>query len=57
MFRSGDYYNRVPTTCSIAGTRRHLAGGSHAEVHAELEGLVEAVRRETGAGIELRSRR
>jgi acetylornithine deacetylase/succinyl-diaminopimelate desuccinylase-like protein len=53
-FRAGDYFNRIPTSCSIAGTRRHLAGGSHAEVHAELEDLVASVRRETGARIELR---
>jgi succinyl-diaminopimelate desuccinylase len=52
-FQSGDYYNRVPTSCSIAGTRRHHADGSHAEVHAELEALVEELRRETGADIEL----
>jgi acetylornithine deacetylase/succinyl-diaminopimelate desuccinylase-like protein len=52
-FRSGDYYNRVPTTCTISGTRRHLAGGSHAEVHAELEGLAETLRQETGARISL----
>ncbi len=53
MFRSGDYYNRIPTSCSISGTRRHLAGGSHAEVHAGLETLVAAGRRETGAAIDL----
>lgn len=52
-FRSGDYYNRVPTSCAVSGTRRHLAGGSHAQVHAELEGLVEALRQETGAQIKL----
>lgn len=53
-FVAGDYYNRVPTSCSIAGTRRHFTDGSHALVHEELEDLVESVRQETGAPIELR---
>jgi acetylornithine deacetylase/succinyl-diaminopimelate desuccinylase-like protein len=52
-FQSGDYYNRVPTRCSIAGTRRHDAGGSHAQVHDELEGLVQGLRTETGSEIAL----
>jgi acetylornithine deacetylase/succinyl-diaminopimelate desuccinylase-like protein len=52
--QAGDYYNRIPTSCSIAGTRRHLAGGSHAQAHAELEGLVDDVRRESGADIDLK---
>lgn len=52
-FVSGDYYNRVPVSCSIAGTRRHFADGSHAAVHAELEALVAALREETGASIRL----
>jgi acetylornithine deacetylase/succinyl-diaminopimelate desuccinylase-like protein len=52
-FVSGDYYNRVPVSCSIAGTRRHFADGSHASVHAELEALVATLRAETGATIRL----
>jgi acetylornithine deacetylase/succinyl-diaminopimelate desuccinylase-like protein len=52
-FQSGDYYNRVPVDCAIAGTRRHFADGSHEEVHRELEALVEALRAETGAAIDL----
>jgi acetylornithine deacetylase/succinyl-diaminopimelate desuccinylase-like protein len=52
-FVSGDYYNRVPVSCSIAGTRRHFADGSHAAVHAELEALVDTLRAETGASIRL----
>jgi acetylornithine deacetylase/succinyl-diaminopimelate desuccinylase-like protein len=52
-FVAGDYYNRVPISCSIAGTRRHFADGSHAQVHAELEGLVAQLRAETGADIRL----
>lgn len=52
-FVAGDYYNRVPVSCSIAGTRRHFADGSHALVHAELEGLVAQLRAETGADIRL----
>ncbi len=52
-FVSGDYYNRVPVSCSIAGTRRHFSDGSHAAVSEELEGLVARVREETGADIRL----
>jgi acetylornithine deacetylase/succinyl-diaminopimelate desuccinylase-like protein len=52
-FVAGDYYNRVPISCSIAGTRRHFADGSHALVHEELEGLVAQLRAETGADIQL----
>lgn len=52
-FVAGDYYNRVATSCSIAGTRRHFSDGSHAEVHRELEELVGSVRDETGADVRL----
>ncbi|MBI2755642.1 MAG: M20/M25/M40 family metallo-hydrolase [Chloroflexi bacterium] len=51
-FTCGDYFNTVPERCELAGTRRHGPGTSLAAVRDELEGLVEAVRHETGADIE-----
>lgn len=49
---AGDYNNRVPGSCEIAGTRRHHADSSLDAVRDQLLQLVEEVRRETGARIE-----
>ena len=51
-FTSGDYYNRVPITAHIKGTRRHLAGSNMGQVRAELEAIAAEVAAETGAIIE-----
>jgi succinyl-diaminopimelate desuccinylase len=54
-FVSGDYPNRLPVRAELAGTRRHDETSDLAAVAAELEGLVEGVRRQTGARIALRA--
>ena len=51
---SGDYPNRLPVRAELAGTRRHDETMDLAAVGVELEALVDAVRQETGAPIELR---
>jgi succinyl-diaminopimelate desuccinylase len=48
----GDYFNTVPERCEMAGTRRHGPDSNLTAVRDELEALVEAVRRETGAQID-----
>ncbi len=53
-FVSGDYPNRLPVRAELAGTRRHDETSDLAAVGAELEALVEGVRRATGAPIDLR---
>lgn len=54
-FVSGDYPNRLPIRAELAGTRRHDETIDLAAVAAELEALVDRVRRRTGASIELRA--
>lgn len=54
-FVSGDYPNRLPIRAELAGTRRHDETSDLAAVAAELEALVERVRRRTRAAIELRA--
>ena len=54
-FVSGDYPNRLPVRAELAGTRRHDESIDLAAVAAELEVLVDRVRRRTGATIELRA--
>jgi acetylornithine deacetylase/succinyl-diaminopimelate desuccinylase-like protein len=54
-FASGDYPNRLPVRAELAGTRRHDETSDLATVAAELEALVDGVRRRTGAAIELRA--
>jgi acetylornithine deacetylase/succinyl-diaminopimelate desuccinylase-like protein len=54
-FVSGDYPNRLPVRAELAGTRRHDGTSDLAEVAAELESLVEGIRRQTGADIRLRA--
>ena len=55
-FAAGDYPNRLPVRAELSGTRRHDEGSTLAEVAAELEALVDGVRRETGAPITLVTR-
>lgn len=52
-FVSGDYPNRLGVRAELAGTRRHDEASDLKAVAAELEALVEAVRRRTGAPIVL----
>jgi succinyl-diaminopimelate desuccinylase len=54
-FASGDYPNRLPVRAELAGTRRHDGSSDLAEVAAELESLVDGIRRQTGANIDLRA--
>jgi acetylornithine deacetylase/succinyl-diaminopimelate desuccinylase-like protein len=54
-FVSGDYFNRLPVRAELAGTRRHDETSDLVAVAAELEGLVDGVRRQTGATVELRA--
>jgi len=54
-FVAGDYPNRLPVRAELAGTRRHDESSDLAAVGAELEALVERVRRATSAAIELRA--
>jgi acetylornithine deacetylase/succinyl-diaminopimelate desuccinylase-like protein len=54
-FVSGDYPNRLPVRAELAGTRRHDETSNLAAVAAELESLVEGIRRRTGAAVELRA--
>jgi len=51
-FVSGDYYNRIPTSCVIAGTRRHEADGSLEQVRDELLAIAADIERTTGATVE-----
>jgi len=54
-FVSGDYPNRLPVRAEMAGTRRHDETSDLAAVGAELEALVDGVRRTTGASIDLKA--
>jgi acetylornithine deacetylase/succinyl-diaminopimelate desuccinylase-like protein len=54
QFRSGDYYNRVPASALISGTRRHHAETLLPEVRDQLVALAAEVARDTGATIEPR---
>lgn len=55
-FAAGDYPNRLPVRAELSGTRRHDERSTLAEVAAELTALVDRVRRETGAEIDLVTR-
>ena len=52
-FQGGDYFNRLPTTCTLAGTRRFGPETSLSDVREEFERTAATVAAETGAGIEL----
>jgi acetylornithine deacetylase/succinyl-diaminopimelate desuccinylase-like protein len=53
-FVSGDYFNRVPVVCELAGSRRNDKTMSLQEVGDELQALVDDVRKESDATIELK---
>lgn len=48
---AGDYNNRMPASCEVAGTRRHHAGSTLEDVAAELSAIAAEVAAETGAEI------
>jgi acetylornithine deacetylase/succinyl-diaminopimelate desuccinylase-like protein len=53
LFQSGDFYNRLPTSCRIMGTRRYGPEKTHEEVGRELHAMVSAVAEESGCRITL----
>jgi acetylornithine deacetylase/succinyl-diaminopimelate desuccinylase-like protein len=52
-FTAGDYYNRMPTTAVIQGTRRHDIDETLVDVETELRAVVDEVIARTGAPIRL----
>lgn len=52
-FVAGDYYNRLPIRAELAGTRRHDGTSDLVAVAAELEALVDEVRRDAGPSAEI----
>ena len=52
-FQGGDYFNRMPAGCVIAGTRRFGPGCSLEEIREEFEGLAARVQGESGAEVEV----
>jgi len=52
-FQSGDYFNRMPTTCRIAGSRRFGPDRCLEDVREEFECIAETVRAETRTDVEL----
>jgi acetylornithine deacetylase/succinyl-diaminopimelate desuccinylase-like protein len=53
QIESGDFYNRVPTRCRIVGTRRYAPHRRFAEIQAEFEARLDAIRNTTTASIRL----
>ena len=53
LFQSGDFYNRLPTSCRIMGTRRYAPEKTHDEVAREFQEMVDAIAHETGTRIRL----
>ena len=52
-FQGGDYFNRMPASCVIAGTRRFGPGCSLDAIREEFEGLAARVQEESGAEVEV----
>ncbi len=53
QFESGDFYNRVPTTCRIVGTRRYAPEKRFPQVEAEFQARLEPLRRRSATTIHL----
>ncbi|MDI7277009.1 MAG: M20/M25/M40 family metallo-hydrolase, partial [Anaerolineae bacterium] len=53
QFECGDFYNRLPARCRIAGTRRYGPDRRFPEVEAEFEARLEPLRRHAPAAIRL----
>jgi acetylornithine deacetylase/succinyl-diaminopimelate desuccinylase-like protein len=52
-FQGGDYFNRLPTNCCLAGTRRFGPQHTMEDIHAEFASLADQVQAETGAQVEV----
>lgn len=52
--RAGDYYNRIPTTCHLKGTRRTIPGVTFDQMAAGFHALVNRIAAETGVEIKLK---
>ena len=52
-FQGGDYFNRLPASCVIAGTRRFGPQGSMEEIRREFDQLAARVAKESGAKVEV----
>ena len=52
-FQGGDYFNRMPASCVIAGTRRFGPGCSLDAIREEFERLAARVQEESGANVEI----
>ena len=57
QFHSGDFYNRVPNECRIAGTRRYAPDKRYQEVLEGFEARLEPVRSRNTAQIQLNLRK
>lgn len=55
IFQGGDFFNRVPTTCKIMGTRRFSTKRTEEEIDRELGEMADKVAEKTGAGVELKT--
>ncbi len=53
-FQSGDYYNRLPTECQIAGTRRFGPERSLADVRQEFDELARQIGTEMNVQVDIR---
>ena len=47
----GDFYNRVPVSAQVVGTRRYATPRTFADIEVEFEALCRTVERETGATV------
>ena len=55
IFEGGDFFNRVPTTCKIMGTRRYSTKRTEEDIDRELGEMAEKVQKKTGAKVELKT--
>lgn len=53
QIESGDFYNRVPTSCRLVGTRRYSPEKRFPEVEAEFEARLDPIRQSTTATVRL----
>lgn len=53
IVRAGDWFNRLPVTWEVTGTRRWTPGSTVADARAELEGVCAEIARESGLRFEV----
>lgn len=53
MFEGGEFFNTLPTSCRIWGTRRWGPGISYADIESEFEGLAAQLEQETGTTVHI----